>query len=262
MLCPWRRLATAQKALDIEHTSLSTQLTAARTQFGDLSSFLRHALAEQTARAEGLENELADARAALAAAEQRAAKAAAAAEARRQAEVGECQAALDAQAAAVREAEGFLAERNGLAAQAAAAHATLEEERRAHRKQQMVGSAWVLRSKAEQRARCSACQAACIGSETAGAVLSCLPTLHTTCDAAARICCECAHDVHGVQDLERKHASDRELWRMDTAEAVHAAREEMAALADTRLDATTKQTIFDNEAMAGELQTAGRRGER
>lgn len=53
------------------------------------------------------------------------------------------------------------------------------------------------------------------------------------------------------QDLERKHASDRELWRRDTAEAVHAAREEMATLADQRLDATTKQTICDNEAMAG-----------
>lgn len=36
------------------------------------------------------------------------------------------------------------------------------------------------------------------------------------------------------------------------------AREEMAALADQRLDATTKQTICDNEAMAGGC--AGRGG--
>ncbi|KAL4457431.1 hypothetical protein ABPG75_012296 [Micractinium tetrahymenae] len=190
------RLATAQAALGTEHTSLSTQLTAERTQFGDISSFLRHALAEQSARVEGLERELADARAALAAAAQAAADAAAAAEARRRADVGERQAVLDAQADRVREAETFLAERDSLRAQAAAAQATLEQERRAHHKRHM--------------------------------------------------------------DLERKHASDRELWRKDTAEAVRAAREEMAALADRRLDATTKQTICDNEAMAGELQYQGR----
>lgn len=61
-----------------------------------------------------------------------------------------------------------------------------------------------------------------------------------------------------VQDLERKHASDRESWRKDTAEAVREAREEMAALTDQRLDATTKQTICTNEAMAGGLHGAGR----
>ena len=54
-----------------------------------------------------------------------------------------------------------------------------------------------------------------------------------------------------LQELERKHASDRELWRRDTAEAVRQAREEMAAATDQRLDATTKQTILENEAMAG-----------
>lgn len=190
------RLTSAQAALGTERTSLNRQLTAERTQFGDISSFLRHTLEEQTARAEGLERELADARAALAAAAGGQAQAAAAAEARRQADIGELQGALYAQAERVREAEAFLAERDSLRAQAAAAQATLEEERRAHHKCNM--------------------------------------------------------------DLERKHASDRELWRRDTAEAVHAAREEMATLADQRLDATTKQTICDNEAMAGELQYQGR----
>lgn len=58
------------------------------------------------------------------------------------------------------------------------------------------------------------------------------------------------------QDMERKHAGDRELWRRDTEQAVRAAREEMAALTDQRLEATTRQTIYDNEAMAGKQHGA------
>jgi hypothetical protein len=60
-----------------------------------------------------------------------------------------------------------------------------------------------------------------------------------------------------LQDLDRKHAADRELWRRDTEQAVQAAREEMAALTDQRLEATTRQTIVDNEAMAGERLARG-----
>ena len=122
-----------------------------------------------------------------------------------------------------------------------------------------------------------------------------------------------------LQDRERKHAADRELWRRQMAEAVqqvwcwwarlgdvtlawqlpkkgsngkaapesvvrvrmpgscacvcatvcsvlltsdtHApvsdqAREEMAALTDLRLDATTRRTLIENEEMAGEAQTS------
>lgn len=133
-----RRLTTAQAALGRERTSLNTQLTAERTQFGDISSFLRHALAEQTVRAEGLERELAEARSALAVAIQAQAQAAAAAEVRHQADLGERQAVLDAQVEQVREAEAVLLERDSLRAQAAAAREALEEERQAHQSQNLV----------------------------------------------------------------------------------------------------------------------------
>jgi hypothetical protein len=57
--------------------------------------------------------------------------------------------------------------------------------------------------------------------------------------------------LHHQQDIERKHAGDREAWRRETQAAVRAAQEEMAVSTDQRLDATTQRTILDNEAMAG-----------
>ncbi|KAI3436467.1 hypothetical protein D9Q98_005884 [Chlorella vulgaris] len=59
-------------------------------------------------------------------------------------------------------------------------------------------------------------------------------------------------------DLERQHAGEREQWRRDMQLAVQSAREEMVALTDQRLDATTQKAIIDNEAMAAELQYQGR----
>lgn len=60
------------------------------------------------------------------------------------------------------------------------------------------------------------------------------------------------HSLDAVQDLERQHAGEREQWRRDMQLAVQSAREEMVALTDQRLDATTQKAIIDNEAMAGE----------
>lgn len=64
------------------------------------------------------------------------------------------------------------------------------------------------------------------------------------------------------QDTERKHAEDRETWRREMAAAVRAAREEMAAATEQLLDATTRSTILDNEAMTGgcDARVLGRRG--
>eukprot|EP00887_Chlorella_sp_A99_P002796 scaffold6.g2796.t1 len=59
-------------------------------------------------------------------------------------------------------------------------------------------------------------------------------------------------------DQERKHAQDRDLWRKDTEKAVLAAREEMAALTDERLDTTVKRAILDNENMSQELMWQSR----
>ncbi|KAI7843861.1 hypothetical protein COHA_002412 [Chlorella ohadii] len=195
----WRETiaaAAAQALLQGEQAAAASQLSAERTQFGDLSSFLRHSLAEQTARADGLQRSLADALARLETAQASAAAAAAAAEERRAAEAAAAQAELDSQRQRLQQADTFLAERDQLVRRAQEAEAQLEEEKRRHHKLQM--------------------------------------------------------------DRERKHASDRELWRRETAEAVQQAREEMAALTDQRLDATTKQTLIENEEMAGELQYQGR----
>lgn len=60
------------------------------------------------------------------------------------------------------------------------------------------------------------------------------------------------------RDLERKHAQDRELWKRDSAAAVKAAREEMMALTDNRLEITTKRAVLENEQMSGELQYQSR----
>lgn len=62
------------------------------------------------------------------------------------------------------------------------------------------------------------------------------------------------HSAPPAQELERRHAAERDAWRRETAEAVDAAREEAAALADERLDATTKQTLLENEEMAGAVR--------
>lgn len=91
------RQAAAQALLQDKQAAASAQLHAERSQFGDLSAFLRHSLAEQTARADGLQSSLADALARLEAAQSAAAAAAAAAEERRAREAAAAAAALEAQ---------------------------------------------------------------------------------------------------------------------------------------------------------------------
>ena len=67
----------------------------------------------------------------------------------------------------------------------------------------------------------------------------------------------CAFILLPLQDLERLHSEDRERWRLELVDAVRAAREEeVAAQAQQRLDATTKQAMRDNEAMAGTAKGA------
>jgi hypothetical protein len=222
---------------------LGGQLTAERAQFSDITAHLKSALAATAARAEGLEAALAENRAALAAAQAAASEAAAAAEARRAADVDVKQAELEGQAERVRQADAFLEERDLLCARTAAAEAAAEEEKRQHHKRVMVRVGWSMgavgsgqvvggRACSRMCCECACCRSAAFSAPSPPTLPSPSPTLPP-------------------QDLERKHASDSELWRRDTAEAVRGARAEMAAAADQRLDATTKQTICDNEAMAG-----------
>lgn len=91
------RHAATQALLQGEQAAAAAQLTAERTQFCDLSAFLHHSLAEQTARADGLQRSLADALARLEAAQASAMAAAAAAEERRAAEAAAAQAVIDGQ---------------------------------------------------------------------------------------------------------------------------------------------------------------------
>ena len=133
-----RRLTSAQAALNGERRLLSSQLRDERTQFGDIAGYLKHALDEQTARAEGLQARLAEAQAALQAAAAAAQEAARAAEQRHAAEEVQWQARLEYQGDRLKEAEEFSEERAALQARADQLTAQLEAAAQAHHKRQLV----------------------------------------------------------------------------------------------------------------------------
>lgn len=91
------RQAAAQALLQDKQAAAAAQLHVERSQFGDLNAFLRHSLAAETARADGLQHSLADALARLEAAQSAAAAAAAAAEEQRATEAAAALAALEGQ---------------------------------------------------------------------------------------------------------------------------------------------------------------------
>ena len=211
-----RRLTTDSAALDGERQAAASLLSAEREKFADVKAVLERALEEQTARAEGLQRALADAQQQLSAAQAGAAAAAAAAEQRHAAEIAQQQAVLDSQRDRMQQVEALLAERDALRAQAEALQTQVENDRHALHRRIMV-SALLLRGEG------GIVDQPCWRSVRW--VAGCQPPCGMRCPPqrlAGVPPCQPLAPPHtfALQELERQHALDREVWRQDTALAV------------------------------------------